>query len=58
MLAVVFVGGLTVGAAAPAFATGDEPPAKCNSDRGNGIETMPDNDCDPGSSGGHNSGGD
>lgn len=57
LLAVIFVAGLTAGTAAPAFATGDEP-AKCNSGRGNGSETTPDNDCDPGNSGGHNNGGD
>lgn len=31
---------------------------KCNSGRGNGSETDPSNDCDPGNSGGHNNGGD
>jgi hypothetical protein len=31
--------------------------AKCNSGNGNGQETTPENDCDPGNSGGHNSGG-
>ncbi|MGI8684349.1 MAG: hypothetical protein ACR2MO_04540 [Acidimicrobiales bacterium] len=45
------------GMATPAFA-GVEPTAKCNSGRGNGSETMPANDCDPGNSGGHNNGGD
>ena len=60
-LAAVMAGGMLLGAAAPAFATGgEEPPAtaKCNSGRGNGSETTPANDCDPGNSGGHNSGGD
>jgi hypothetical protein len=59
-LAVVLAGGMALGTAAPAFATGDpgEPPAKCNSGRGNGSETTPANDCDPGNSGGHNNGGD
>ena len=39
---------------------GDTPPepAKCNSGRGNDSETTPDDDCDPGNSGGHNNGGD
>lgn len=29
---------------------------KCNSGGGNGSETEPANDCDPGNSGGHNNG--
>lgn len=46
-------------AAGPAGATGGgEEPEKCNSGRGNGSETTPANDCDPGNSGGHNNGGD
>jgi hypothetical protein len=32
--------------------------AKCNSGGGNGSETTPANDCDPGNSAGHNQGGD
>jgi hypothetical protein len=55
---LVLAGGMLVGAAAPAFAWENEPPAKCNSGRGNGSETTPADDCDPGSSGGHNNGGD
>jgi hypothetical protein len=58
---VVLAAAMTLGAAAPAFATGGEeppPPAKCNSGRGNASETTPANDCDPGNSGGHNNGGD
>ena len=58
VLGALLAGGMLVGAAAPAFAWDNEPPAKCNSGRGNGSETTPDNDCDPGNSGGHNSGGD
>jgi hypothetical protein len=62
LLAVVLAGGLTIGSAGAAFATGDDgggdPAAKCNSGRGNGSETTLENDCDPGNSGGHNSGGD
>lgn len=58
LLAAVLAGGLVFGAAAPAFATGGETPAKCNSGRGNGSEPVPATDCDPGNSGGHNSGGD
>ena len=41
----------------PALAA-DEHDAKCNSGRGNQSETTPENDCDPGNSGGHNQGGD
>jgi hypothetical protein len=51
---------LVVGLAGPAGATGDgghEPEKKCNSGRGNGQETTVENDCDPGNSEGHNSGG-
>ena len=33
-------------------------PTKCNAGRGNGSETTPATDCDPGNSGGHNNGGD
>jgi hypothetical protein len=58
---VVLAAAMTLGAAAPAFATDcgePPPPAKCNSGRGNGSETTPANDCDPGNSGGHNNGGD
>jgi len=41
----------------PALAA-DEGGHKCNSGRGNQSETTPENDCDPGNSGGHNQGGD
>jgi hypothetical protein len=60
LVAIAMIGGIVAGAAAPAMATGDggETPAKCNSGRGNGSETTPANDCDPGNSGGHNNGGD
>ena len=40
----------------PALAADEH--GKCNSGRGNGSETTPTNDCDPGNSGGHNEGGD
>ncbi len=62
LVGVVIAGAFTVGLTAPAFATGGTPPpepaAKCNSGRGNGSETTPATDCDPGNSGGHNNGGD
>ncbi|HEX6567608.1 MAG TPA: hypothetical protein VF015_00510 [Acidimicrobiales bacterium] len=47
---------MLIGLAGPAAAWGNED--KCNSGNGNGSETTPDNDCDPGNSGGHNNGGD
>jgi hypothetical protein len=53
LLAVAFA----LAAVAPAFAGGEET-GKCNSGRGNGSETTPATDCDPGNSGGHNNGGD
>ena len=57
-LAVAAIAGaITLGTAAPAFA-GDTGGGKCNSGRGNGSETTPPTDCDPGNSGGHNQGGD
>ena len=64
MVGVVIAGAFTMGLTAPAFALGGgttpppEPARKCNSGRGNGSETTPANDCDPGNSGGHNNGGD
>jgi hypothetical protein len=58
VLAVAMVTGVTLGTAGPAFGWGSHENAKCNSGRGNGSETTPANDCDPGNSGGHNSGGD
>lgn len=51
----VLVGTFLAGASAPAFGG---PPTKCNSGNGNGSETEPATDCDPGNSGGHNNGGD
>jgi hypothetical protein len=50
-LAVGFTGG-------PALAGGEPGKEKCNSGRGNGSETTPATDCDPGNSGLHNQGGD
>ena len=48
VLAVGFTGGAAVAA----------PHKPCNSGNGNGSETTPDTDCDPGNSGGNNNGGD
>ena len=61
LVGVALAGAFTVGLAAPVFAEGGTtppPPAKCNSGNGNGSETAPASDCDPGNSGGHNNGGD
>ncbi len=44
--------------AAPAISAPLHPKAKCNAGNGNASETDPANDCDPGNSGGNNSGGD
>ena len=60
MIVGLFAGALTLGVASPAFGWDCEhdKKAKCNSGRGNGSETAPANDCDPGNSGGNNNGGD
>jgi hypothetical protein len=51
MIAGAFVG--------PAVASPPlHPGAGCNAGNGNGSETTPDNDCDPGNSAGNNNGGD
>ncbi|MGH3478425.1 MAG: hypothetical protein ACRDQD_16495 [Nocardioidaceae bacterium] len=49
---------MLIGLAGPAAAWGNEDRENCNSGNGNGSETEPENDCDPGNSGGHNNGGD
>ncbi len=51
MLAASFTGGT-------ALAGGEPGDARCNAGRGNGSETTPATDCDPGQSGGVNKGGD
>lgn len=61
LVALGIVTGLTLGFAGPAFAGVKPPPPppkneKCNSGGGNGSETSPATDCDPGNSGGHNNG--
>jgi len=63
IISAVLAGAFTIALASPALAEGDTNPppeqkVKCNSGRGNGSETTPANDCDPGNSGGHNNGGD
>ena len=52
----VLLASLVAGAlSGPAFSA---PLHKCNSGDGNGSETTPATDCDPGNSGGNNNGGD
>jgi hypothetical protein len=52
---VMFAG--AAGAATPALAWWpNEPQEACNSSNGNGSETDPASDCDPGDSGAHNNG--
>jgi hypothetical protein len=58
MIAAILVAGVTLGVAGPASANGGGEPRRCNSGRGNGSETVPANDCDPGRSGLVNNGGD
>jgi len=62
LMAVAAVGALAAAFTPAAAMAGDTKPppgkAKCNSGNGNGSETDPANDCDPGNSGGHNNGGD
>ena len=55
LLGTVFLG-VTV-AAPSVFASPLHPNQKCNSGNGNGSETDPASDCDPGNSGVKNSGG-
>jgi hypothetical protein len=52
ILGSIFLG-VTVGAP---VALADPPKKSCNSGGGNGSETDPASDCDPGNSGGHNNG--
>jgi hypothetical protein len=57
IVAAAIVVGFSGGMVSAAFA-GDPGTGKCNAGRGNGSETDPANDCDPGNSGAHNNGGD
>ena len=58
-LVAVLLASLVAGAlSAPAMSAPLHPKAKCNAGNGNASETDPANDCDPGNSGGNNSGGD
>ena len=58
LLAVLFATMIAGGLSAPAMSTPLHPKAQCNSGNGNGSETTPASDCDPGNSGGNNNGGD
>lgn len=60
LLMAAAAAGMLLALAGPAAAEGDhdDPSDKCNSGRGNGSETTPADDCDPGNSGDHNQGGD
>ncbi len=60
IMAILFASAIAAGAfSAPVLAQHEDPhPGKCNSGNGNGSETTPENDCDPGNSGGNNNGGD
>ena len=53
----VLLGTIFLGVTMAPAALADQPLHKCNSGGGNGSETSPDNDCDPGNSGGNNGGG-
>jgi hypothetical protein len=58
-LIVIGIACLAAGAfSAPAMSEPLHPKPKCNSGGGNGSETTPADDCDPGNSGGNNNGGD
>ena len=57
-VASALVAAAFLGAASAPIALAGAPGTKCNAGRGNGSETEPSNDCDPGNSGGHNNGGD
>ncbi len=56
--AILFACSVAGAFSAPAFSAPWHPNAKCNAGNGNGSETVPANDCDPGNSGGNNQGGD
>ncbi len=56
-LAALVAALMLAGASAP-IASADPPKQKCNSGNGNQSETVPESDCDPGNSAGHNNGGD
>jgi hypothetical protein len=55
VIAMLFACAVAGAFSAPAISA---PLHKCNSGGGNGSETTPATDCDPGNSGGNNNGGD
>jgi hypothetical protein len=57
-LAALAAAALLAASFAPSAFAGPLDTAKCNSGNGNGSGTVPESDCDPGNSGGHNNGGD
>ena len=57
-VAVLFASLIAGAFVGPALADPLHPKPKCNAGSGNGSETTPANDCDPGNSGGNNNGGD
>jgi hypothetical protein len=58
-LAAVLFASLIAAFVGPAVANPPlHPKPKCNAGNGNGSETTPANDCDPGNSGDNNNGGD
>jgi hypothetical protein len=58
LMAVLFASLIAGAFTGPALADPLHPNAKCNSGNGNGSETTPATDCDPGNSAGNNNGGD
>jgi hypothetical protein len=54
VIAILFASAIAGAFSAPAIGA---PLHKCNAGGGNGSETTPENDCDPGNSGGNNNGG-
>lgn len=58
VIAMLFACAVAGAFSAPAFSAPLHPKAPCNSGNGNGSETTPANDCDPGNSGLNNQGDD
>jgi hypothetical protein len=58
MMAVLLASLVAGALSGPALSNPWHPNEKCNSGNGNGSETVPADDCDPGNSGGKNNGGD
>lgn len=56
LLAILFAPMIAGAFSAPAMAAPLHPKPPCNAGGGNGSETEPSDDCDPGNSGGNNGG--